>query len=146
MATVRILVLSTVYVIVGCLYKSQKQGMRGMEACPNYEFWNSTLPGLVKVRPADIQPFLSLAQACFLYRMDLRTLGGLFAASAVPPQLVLRAPARADQLLVQVPPIRTFIDVNMPENAHSPPLLQYILCNGYQIKTGIARAEIAMHR
>jgi hypothetical protein len=36
-----------VYVIGGCVYKSQKQGTRGIESCPNIDFWKA-LPGLVK--------------------------------------------------------------------------------------------------
>jgi len=42
-----ILVVVPVYVIGGCVYKSQKQGTRGVESCPNIDFWK-TVPGLVK--------------------------------------------------------------------------------------------------
>jgi cation-dependent mannose-6-phosphate receptor len=36
-----------VYVVAGCVYKSQKLGATGVEMCPNVEFWRD-LPGLVK--------------------------------------------------------------------------------------------------
>jgi len=42
-----LIVLSAVYVLAGCIYKSQKQGTKGVESCPNIDFWRE-LPGLVK--------------------------------------------------------------------------------------------------
>lgn len=41
------LVVATVYVVVGCTYKWKRQGTTGVESCPNVDFWR-TLPGLVK--------------------------------------------------------------------------------------------------
>ena len=40
-------VVIPLYVIIGCIYKSQKLGATGMEKCPNVEFWRD-LPSLVK--------------------------------------------------------------------------------------------------
>jgi len=42
-----LLSVSFVYVVGGCVYKSQKQGTKGVESCPNIDFWRE-LPGLVK--------------------------------------------------------------------------------------------------
>jgi len=42
-----LLVSFVLYVVLGCLYKSQKLGATGMERCPNVDFWRD-LPGLVK--------------------------------------------------------------------------------------------------
>jgi len=40
-------VVFPVYVVGGCVYKSQKLGATGMDKCPNVEFWRD-LPSLVK--------------------------------------------------------------------------------------------------
>lgn len=40
-------VVLPLYVVGGCVYKSQKQGATGMEKCPNIDFWRN-LPGLCK--------------------------------------------------------------------------------------------------
>ena len=40
-------VLIPLYVVGGCIYKSQKLGATGMDKCPNVEFWRD-LPALVK--------------------------------------------------------------------------------------------------
>ena len=40
-------VVIPLYVIVGCIYKSQKLGATGMDKCPNVEFWRD-LPALIK--------------------------------------------------------------------------------------------------
>jgi len=42
-----LIVVIPVYVAAGCVYKRKRQGLTGMEACPNVDFWRD-LPGLVK--------------------------------------------------------------------------------------------------
>lgn len=42
-----LLVVTTLYVVGGCVFKHKKQGTQGMESCPNVDFWRA-LPGLVK--------------------------------------------------------------------------------------------------
>jgi hypothetical protein len=42
-----VLVVTVVYVVGGCIFKTQKQGTKGIESCPNIDFWRE-LPGLTK--------------------------------------------------------------------------------------------------
>jgi len=42
-----IFVCAPLYVLIGCIYKRQKQGTQGIESCPNIDFWRD-LPQLVK--------------------------------------------------------------------------------------------------
>jgi len=42
-----LLVVTPVYIVVGCIYKAKTKGTTGIESCPNIDFWRD-LPGLVK--------------------------------------------------------------------------------------------------
>jgi hypothetical protein len=42
-----LIIAITLYIIIGCAWKTKKQGTTGMESCPQIEFWRD-LPSLVK--------------------------------------------------------------------------------------------------